>query len=242
LKGGKMKRKLFISLALLLIIPGLLFFISCAKQTVKTDTTVMGEPVEEPAEEKAVEAPAQEEQAQEVASQVTEEATEEAAEEAAEAAEEAAEEAAKEPVEDSSSVMGEPITETDSEEVSDDEEAKLEEIAARNRFIYEDIYFEFDKSNLLPMAQDTLRKKGEYLFSHPDITVVIEGHCDERGTNEYNLALGDRRAESTKRFLVDYGVLPIRLTTVSYGEERPLDPSHNREAWAKNRRAHFVIE
>ena len=77
---------------------------------------------------------------------------------------------------------------------------------------------------------------------HPGVTVTIEGHCDERGTNEYNLALGDRRAESAKRFLTDLGISATRLTTVSYGEERPVDPRHNEEAWAKNRRAHFVID
>ena len=75
----------------------------------------------------------------------------------------------------------------------------------------------------------------------PDVTVIIEGHCDERGTNEYNMALGDRRAESAKSFLVDFGIALERLATVSYGEERPFDPRHNKEAWAKNRRAHFVI-
>ena len=77
---------------------------------------------------------------------------------------------------------------------------------------------------------------------HQDVTVTIQGHCDERGTNEYNLALGDRRADSTKTFLVDLGISASRLTTVSYGEERPVDPRHNEEAWAKNRRAHFVID
>ncbi len=79
-------------------------------------------------------------------------------------------------------------------------------------------------------------------MAHPDITVIIEGHCDERGTNEYNMALGNRRAESVKSFVVDLGIAPERLTTVSYGEERPLDPRHNEEALAKNRRTHFVID
>ena len=182
----------------------------------------MTEQSEEPAEEKVVEAappaPAEEEQAQEVAKEVAEE------EEPAKKAETIPEELTKEP------------------EIVEDEEAKLEEIAARNRFLYEDIYFEFDKSNLLLMAQITLKKKAEYLYNHPNITIVIEGHCDERGTNEYNLALGDRRGESATSFLVDLGISPSRLTTISYGEERPVDPRHNREAWAKNRRAHFVIE
>ncbi len=104
----------------------------------------------------------------------------------------------------------------------------------------EDIYFEFDKSTLTPAAQDNLLRKAEWLRENPAATVTIEGHCDERGTNEYNLALGDRRAESAKAFLIDLGIDPSRLTTISYGEERPVDPRRTEEAWAKNRRDHFV--
>ena len=105
----------------------------------------------------------------------------------------------------------------------------------------EDIYFEFDKSTLTPAAQDNLLRKAEWLRENSDVTATIEGHCDERGTNEYNLALGDRRAESAKAFLVDLGIDASRLTTISYGEERPLCPEKNEECWAKNRRGHFVV-
>ena len=105
----------------------------------------------------------------------------------------------------------------------------------------EDIYFDFDKSTLSPAAQDNLLRKAEWLRENSDATVTVEGHCDERGTNEYNLALGDRRAESAKAFLADLGIDPARLTTISYGEERPVDPRHTEEAWAKNRRSHFVV-
>ena len=105
----------------------------------------------------------------------------------------------------------------------------------------EDIYFDFDKATLTPSAQDNLLRKAEWLRENSDATVTIEGHCDERGTNEYNLALGDRRAESAKAFLADLGIDPARLTTISYGEERPVDPRHTEEAWAKNRRSHFVV-
>ena len=105
----------------------------------------------------------------------------------------------------------------------------------------EDIYFEFDKSTLTPAAQDSLLQKAEWMRENPNATVTIEGHCDDRGTNEYNLALGDRRAESAKAFLVDLGIDAARLTTISYGEERPVDPRNNEEAWAKNRRDHFVV-
>jgi peptidoglycan-associated lipoprotein len=104
----------------------------------------------------------------------------------------------------------------------------------------EDIYFEFDKSTLTPAAQDNLLQKAEWLRENPDATVTIEGHCDDRGTNEYNLALGDRRAESAKAFLVDLGIDASRLASISYGEERPVDPRNNEEAWAKNRRDHFI--
>ena len=110
------------------------------------------------------------------------------------------------------------------------------------KVMLEDIYFEFDKSTLTPQAKETLVKQAEWLRTNKDVKVVIEGHCDERGTNEYNLALGDRRAASTKTFLVDLGISPARLTIISYGEERPLVFGHSEEAWAKNRRAHFGIE
>ena len=105
----------------------------------------------------------------------------------------------------------------------------------------EDVYFEFDKATLTPVAQDNLMRKAAWLRENSNVTVTIEGHCDERGTNEYNLALGDRRADSAKAFLVDLGVAASRLTTISYGEERPLCTWRNEECWAKNRRGHFAI-
>jgi peptidoglycan-associated lipoprotein len=131
------------------------------------------------------------------------------------------------------------------------EEKKAEEVVVKKEepvvyktpsvVMQEDIYFEFDKSTLTPAAQDSLLKKAAWLRENPDATVTIEGHCDERGTNEYNLALGDRRAESAKAFLIDLGIDSARLTTISYGEERPVDPRHVEEAWAKNRRDHFAV-
>ena len=105
----------------------------------------------------------------------------------------------------------------------------------------EDIHFEFDKSNLTPTAQENLLRKAEWLRQNPDVTVTIEGHADERGTNEYNLALGDRRADSAKGFLVNLGISASRLTTISYGEERPLCNESNEECWSKNRRGNFVL-
>jgi peptidoglycan-associated lipoprotein len=105
----------------------------------------------------------------------------------------------------------------------------------------QDVYFEFDKTTLTPDAREALVKNGEWLRVNRDVVITIEGHCDERGTNEYNLALGDRRAETVKTFLADLGIQPSRLKTISYGEEQPADPNHSESAWAKNRRAHFLI-
>ena len=120
------------------------------------------------------------------------------------------------------------------------EEERLKE-EARNMFLNDDIHFEFDSSTLTSEAQLILKKKAEWLQNNPEAMTTIEGHCDDRGTNEYNLALGDRRATSANNFLVDLGISASRLTTISYGEERPADLGQNEEAWAKNRRCHFTI-
>ena len=115
-------------------------------------------------------------------------------------------------------------------------------VRQRNMFINEDVYFSLDASNLSPIARTVLSDKADWLLRNKNVTVTIEGHCDERGTSEYNLALGDRRAESVKAFLVDLNISPERMGTISYGEERPVDDGKNEEAWAKNRRAHFTID
>ncbi|MFC1812832.1 peptidoglycan-associated lipoprotein Pal [Thermodesulfobacteriota bacterium] len=176
-----MRKKMWISLALLLVIPGLLFTASCAKKTVKSDAAMTAEA--EAAKQKAIE-----------------------------------------------------------EEGLKEGEIERAVMAAKKMFVNEDVYFEYDRYDLLPSAQEVLRKKAEWLDRNSTVPVYIEGHCDERGTNEYNLALGDRRAEAAKAFLVDLGISSSRLTTISYGEERPIDSGLNEEAFSKNRRAHFVIE
>ena len=112
----------------------------------------------------------------------------------------------------------------------------------RERFINEDIFFDFDSSTLGPKAQAILKAKAEWMARNPHLNIVIEGHCDNRGTTEYNLALGERRAESVKRYLQDLGISESRIRTISYGEERPLARGDNEEAWAKNRRAHFEFD
>lgn len=109
------------------------------------------------------------------------------------------------------------------------------------RFENQDIHFDFDRYDLKPKAREILADKAFFLKKYPTVKILIEGHCDERGTNEYNLALGERRANSAKQYLINLGISEDRISTISYGEERPLDPGHNEAAWAKNRRAHFVI-
>lgn len=105
--------------------------------------------------------------------------------------------------------------------------------------LQERIHFAFDSYDLSSEARETLRKKAELLQKMSDLQMVIEGHCDERGTAEYNLALGERRARAAYEFLVLLGVDADRLSIISYGEERPLVEGSNEEAWAKNRRAEF---
>lgn len=104
------------------------------------------------------------------------------------------------------------------------------------------IYFDFDKYNLRPDAREAADFNAGVMAKHTDWKVLIEGHCDERGTDEYNLALGERRANTVKDFFINYGLDAERFTTVSYGEERPAVMGHNEDAWSKNRRAVLVIK
>ncbi len=113
--------------------------------------------------------------------------------------------------------------------------------AAETAFVNENIHFAFNSSALSDQARQILNSKADYLRTNPDITITVEGHCDDRGTDAYNIALGERRAESVKNLLVDLGIGTNRLNTVSYGEERPIVMGHNEASWAKNRRAQFVI-
>ncbi len=103
------------------------------------------------------------------------------------------------------------------------------------------VFFEYDASDLSAEAQQTLNQDATLLKEHSTWVITIEGHCDERGTAEYNLALGERRAVAARTYLVSLGIAADRLHTVSYGKEFPFDPGHAEAAWAKNRRAHFVI-
>lgn len=127
-------------------------------------------------------------------------------------------------------------------------QARLRELEKAKKFAeeiraFEDasIYFDFDKSGLKPEAKANLTQKADWLQKNMAYSVNIEGHCDERGTSEYNLALGERRAYSAKKFIEALGVSQDRISTISYGEERPADPGHDEEAWAKNRRDAFNL-
>ncbi len=103
----------------------------------------------------------------------------------------------------------------------------------------ERVFFEFDQYTLTPEARTVLANNAQYMKENPMVKVVVEGHCDERGSDEYNLALGERRAAAAKNFMVSLGVPADRMTIISYGEEIPLDPRNTEDAWAKNRRVEF---
>jgi peptidoglycan-associated lipoprotein len=107
--------------------------------------------------------------------------------------------------------------------------------------LLKDIHFDFDKYDIRPTDAGILKENAALLVKFPNVKIQIEGHCDERGTVEYNLALGERRANGAKRYLISLGIPEKRISTISYGKERPSDPGHNEEAWAKNRRAHTII-
>lgn len=129
---------------------------------------------------------------------------------------------------------------TDQEPVQQQDAASL--LLEEARRMVKDVFFAFDSAELDQVAVSQLKNNAAWLVEHGSISVLIEGHCDERGTYEYNMALGERRAEVTKSFLEKAGVSSSRLETVSYGEERPFAQGHDEAAWEKNRRAHFVVQ
>lgn len=126
-------------------------------------------------------------------------------------------------------------------EARQEEAASMSEAARRAAFEDEHIHFDFDKYVLTPQAMMILDDKAAYLREHPSVSVLVEGHADERGSNEYNLALGDRRANSAKNYLVKSGVAESRITTISYGEEQPLCRQQHESCWSRNRRGVFNI-
>ncbi len=191
-----MKKRIWVVVAMLFVLPGLLLTASCAKKAVKPDASV------------------------------------------AKTDDDAAKRAAAEKARQDELARQKELEEARLKE----EAAKREVLAARNKFMNENVHFAFDSSVLDTTAQSILKSKADWMKKNPNAPVIIEGHCDERGTVAYNLALGERRAESAKAFLVNMGISAGSMSTISYGEERPVDPGKNEEAWAKNRRAHFVIK
>jgi peptidoglycan-associated lipoprotein len=183
-----MRKNLWLALLLVLILPTLLFTVSCAKEEV----AAAPEPMEEPAPPEQIE---------------------------------------EEPPP--------PPGPTPEELQAQEMERAL--MAAKLDFESNAIYFEFDSAALLPMSQQLLTEKADLLMTHADISATIAGHCDERGTDAYNMALGQRRADAAKEFMVNLGVNANQLSTISYGEEQPADTSSNEDAWSKNRRAEFSI-
>ena len=125
------------------------------------------------------------------------------------------------------------------EQLKDQRQARI--IEAKSRFLNQNILFDYDSAELTGQAKVLLREKADWLQANPSETVMIEGHCDERGTTVYNLALGERRANTARTYLVDLGISARRLGTVSYGEEKPLDPAPTEAAYRINRRAQFII-
>jgi peptidoglycan-associated lipoprotein len=149
------------------------------------------------------------------------------------------------PVVEEPAVDQEALRRQEEEEQRRREEEERRRMEERKREFEEEmatmIHFDFDRYNIKDEYKPVLMKKAQLLREWPTVRIKIEGHCDEWGTNEYNLALGERRANAAKEFLVGAGVAADRITTVSFGEEKPLDPAHNKEAWAMNRRCEFKV-
>ena len=125
-------------------------------------------------------------------------------------------------------------------EQNQSEEYKREH--GRSSAVFSPVYFDFDQAGLNAAMRPVVTSNADYMKNNSDVVIVIEGNCDERGTNEYNLALGERRAINVKEYMVNLGVNPMRIRTVSYGEERPLFSEANEMDWSQNRRADFIVE
>ncbi len=122
------------------------------------------------------------------------------------------------------------------------EEEPVVEIEETEPIVLEDIFFDYDKFNIKDEYKTIMSQNAEAMLDNPDAKLLVEGHCDDRGTNEYNLALGEKRAKAVIDFYVTFGVDASRLAMISYGEEKPFAMGSNEESWAKNRRAHMIVE
>ena len=142
-------------------------------------------------------------------------------------------------------VQTEPAVEDVGEDVPPVEEEKpIEEpsVLEEKMPVIGDVFFDFDRFNLTDESKRTLERNAQEMKAAVSRKIIIEGHCDERGTVDYNLALGEKRAKTARDYLVSLGVSADRIEVVSYGKSKPFDPRHNEEAWAKNRCAHFIVE
>jgi peptidoglycan-associated lipoprotein len=240
-----MKRNLIIMTLVVFAFSSIFLLSSCAKKQVVTgEEEITAAPKEEVAK---VEPEKEKAPVTEVAKEVEEEkvvAEKPMVEEKPVVEEKAIEEKAvveeKLAVEEKAVVEEKPVVEEKAEVAKFDEEAAWRERMA-SRVEAESIYFDFDRSFIKPEYRPILDTKAEFLKDNPEYSLRIEGNCDERGTNEYNLALGERRADSVKNYLVSLGISPDRVETISYGEERPLAVGHNEDSWSQNRRDDFVI-
>jgi peptidoglycan-associated lipoprotein len=146
------------------------------------------------------------------------------------------------PVEDQAMVSQTDMTQQSEVKGVDDKSMQGEAVPSHDAVAgMERIHFDFDQFTLSPEARAILGENAKYLNANSDVQVVIEGHCDNRGSDEYNLALGESRALAAKNYLVSLGIRPSRLSVISYGEEKPLVMGENEEAWAQNRRAEFKV-
>lgn len=154
----------------------------------------------------------------------------------------------QEPAAQKETIKKEPVETVKKETVKETvepKEAKLQEGAVSAKTeepsALKDVLFDYDKYSIRDDARPVLDNVASFLKKNGSINILIEGHCDERGTNEYNLALGEKRAKAAKDYLISLGVMPARLSIITYGEEKPLCTEHNEPCWQKNRRAHFVV-
>jgi peptidoglycan-associated lipoprotein len=159
---------------------------------------------------------------------------------------------AKKPLADTMPAVDQPDAAAQTDSIGTIQDAALEDAAASEQqamtdettlvVALETIHFAFDQHTLTTESREILSQNAVLLQTNPKLNIDIEGHCDERGSDEYNLALGARRAQAARDYMVSLGVAPERVATISYGEEMPLDPSTGEEAWAKNRRAAFKLQ
>jgi peptidoglycan-associated lipoprotein len=245
-----MKRNLIMVTLVVFAFSSVFILSSCAKKQVVTgEEEVTAAPKEEVAKaEPEEEKPAVTEAAKEVEAEEKEVAKEEEVKierlkelEEAKKAEPVEEKAVEEkPVVEEKAVEERPVAEEKAAAPEFDEEAAYRERMAA-QVEAESIYFDFDRSFIRPEYRPVLAKKAEFLKEFQEYNLRIEGNCDERGTNEYNLALGDRRSDSAMNYLISLGISPDRIETISYGEERPLSVGHNEASWSQNRRDDFLL-